>query len=84
MFECFLDNNNEEEVNEIKEGQLLYKSNVVPNIFPLIEIITKEKTFELAEKLKTDFENIVNHYQEELQPLFDSYPKDPNIFEDIL
>lgn len=78
MFECFLNNNNEEEVNEITEGQLLYKSNVVPNVFPLIEIITKEKTFELAEKLKKDFENILNNYQEELQPLFDSYPEDPN------
>jgi hypothetical protein len=78
LFECYLNESNEVEVNEINEGQLLYKSNVYPNVFPSIEIINKDQVFILAEKLRKDFEAIVKDYQDELEALFKNYPINPD------
>jgi len=80
LFECYLNDNDKEEINEIKEGQLLYKSNVFPGVFPIIEIVTKEKVFEIATKLYSDLNAICTTYFSQVQHLIKNFPSDPNFW----
>ena len=66
-------------VNGVK--QLVYKSSVYEYEFPLIEIITKEKVNDLAQKLKEDFNRLLSgRYLEVLQLLIKNSPTDPRYF----
>jgi hypothetical protein len=76
LFECYLDHNDEEVINEIQEGQLLYKSNVFPNVFPVIEIITRDKVRDLANKIGKDLWSIFNTHFGQTKNLIDNFPSE--------
>lgn len=57
LFECYLEGD-ETVVNKIDNGQLLYKTHVFPSVFPLIDIISKDKIPHLAKKLYADLDRI--------------------------
>jgi hypothetical protein len=73
LFECYLNDRDEEVVNKISEGQLLYKHNVNPGVFPLIEVVTRETVVELANKLFTDLDSICSEYRDEVEFLIDNF-----------
>lgn len=79
LFECFLDDNDQEQINEIDEGQLLYKSNVFPGVFPLIEIVTKDKVQNVAQKLYKDLNSICNTFFVEIENLVNNFPLEGSV-----
>jgi hypothetical protein len=74
LFEAFLNEADEIEVHEIKEGQLIYKSNVYPNVFPQIEVITKDVVQDFANGLIKDCKNIFSN-ESLLQGVIDQISK---------
>ena len=80
LVECFLNEKEEQVFTEITEGQLLYKSNINPDVFPLIEVITKERIPELVSKLKSDFDKFFTDYGDILTALIENFPLSPDSF----
>lgn len=74
LFECYLSDSNEEVVNEIDEGQVLYKSNIYPGIFPIVNVVTEEKIPSLAKKVFDDFKRIYDEHYSDIGYLLNDYP----------
>ena len=74
LFECYLDSSNTEFINEINEGQFLYKSNVYPEVYPIIEVVISDRIADLAKKLFHDFNSIYNDHYSYIYNLIDNYP----------
>jgi hypothetical protein len=74
LCECYLNDSDSEEIKEIQEAQLLYKSNIYPGVFPLIEIISKDKVSEFANKLYNDLNSICTNHLSEIENLINSFP----------
>jgi hypothetical protein len=74
LFECYLDTSNTEYIDEINEGQFLYKSNIYPQVYPMIEVIVGDKVGELAKKIFEDLDRIYSDHYEYIYDLIDNYP----------
>jgi hypothetical protein len=79
LFECYLDVNEKEMINEVNEGQFIYKSNVYPGVFPLIEVIAENRVADLAKKIFHDLDRIYKDHYSEIAHLLKDYPSDLQI-----
>jgi hypothetical protein len=77
LFKCCLDSDDEIKVDEISEGQIIYKHNVYPGVFPIIEIITKGNVATIAQKISADIDLIFSDYLEIAKDIAITYPTDP-------
>jgi hypothetical protein len=75
FFDCEINPVNDIVVTEINEGQVLYKNNVFPEVFPLIEVVTRERVPALAEKLFKDLNSITTTYYDDISNLIAKFPE---------
>jgi len=74
LFECYLSDSNEEVINEIDEGQLLYKSNISPGVFPIVNVVAEQKVPALAKKIFDDLHRIYEDHYSDIGYFISNYP----------
>ena len=74
MFECYLSDSNEEVIKEIDEGQILYKANVYPDVFPIVNVVAEEKIPAVAKKIMADFDRVYHEHYSDIGYMLNNYP----------